>query len=113
MSILSKWLHPTIGLCVRTFLNNAFSVQHGLFQGVAVIHQLEGKVGVLFLQQTEKELVPFPDGQFCTSDFCTHCSSPSAQASPLIISPSHRSAVYRWMNSVMLPHTKVSSPRAR
>ena len=64
MSILSKWLHPTIGLCVRTFLNNAFSVQHGLFQGVAVIHQLEGKVGVLFLQQTEKELISLPDGQF-------------------------------------------------
>ena len=64
MSILSKRLHPTIGLCVRTFSNNAFSVQHGLFQGVAVIHQLEGKVGVFFLQQTEKELVPLPDGQF-------------------------------------------------
>ena len=64
MSILSKGLHPTIGLCVRTFSNNALAVQHGLFQAVAVIHQLEGKVGVLFLQQTEKELISLPDGQF-------------------------------------------------
>ena len=68
MSILSKGLHPTIGLCVRTFLNDAFPIQHGLFQAVAVIHQLEGKVGVLLLQQTEKQLIPLPDCLLYTSD---------------------------------------------
>ena len=58
MCILSKRLHPTIGFYIRTFLNDAFSVQHSLLECIAVIHQLKGKVGVLFLQQTEKELVP-------------------------------------------------------
>ena len=39
--------------------------------------------------------------------------APSLQASPCTISPVHSSAVYRWMNSVMLPQIKVSRPRAR
>ena len=38
MYILSKRLHPTMGFCIRTFLNDALAVQHGLLEGIAVIH---------------------------------------------------------------------------
>ena len=88
MSILSKGLHPTIGLCVRTFLNNAFSVQHGLFQGVAVIHQLEGKVGVLLPPADGKRACPPPRwAVFAPQTFAPTAIRPRRRHRPLSSRP--------------------------
>ena len=40
------------------------SVQHRLFQGIAVVHQLERKIRSIPVEQAEENFVALPDGQF-------------------------------------------------
>ena len=44
--------------------DDLFSVQHRLFQGIAVVHQLERKIRSIPVEQAEENFVALPDGQF-------------------------------------------------
>ena len=44
--------------------DDLFSVQYRLFQGIAVVHQLERKIRPIPVEQAEENFVALPDGQF-------------------------------------------------
>ena len=107
-------LNTLTTLCTEKRSNDPFPVQHRLREGVAFIHQLEGEIRPFLIQQPEEDFVALPDGQFSRL-ILRH---PFQHAFPAGIALHHlarpiQSAVYRWMNSVMLPQIKVSRPRAR
>ena len=44
--------------------DDLFPVQYRLFQGIAVVHQLERKIRPIPVEQAEENFVALPDGQF-------------------------------------------------